>query len=179
MMTKEHVLKNAMILVFLLVSNASFSQFYYFYRGNSENVVTGFKYQDNYYDASPKGLKKFISETQMSDMLKADLTAQTKKMSTNQTISNIALYGGFGVGAGIMINEATSKSDGEQFKSSTLFTGLGVAALGGILNWIIKPKKKDYYNFINTFNNGTKEKIEVGLKIDYSKQMNYGITIAF
>ncbi|RKE91901.1 hypothetical protein [Ichthyenterobacterium magnum] len=173
-------IKKGIFILFILISNYSFSQFYYFHRGNSENVIIGFKYQDNYYDASPKGLKKFINEVEMSNNLKNDLLNQANKIKTNKTISDIAFYGGFGAGAGIMISEALSVDDGEQMKSSTLFTGLGVAALGGIINWIIKPKKKDYYNFINTFNNGKKEnKIKVGFKIDYTEQMNYGIAISF
>lgn len=174
------MLKKIIILFIILFSNYSFSQFYYFYRGHSENVITGFKYKDNYYDASPNGLKKFISETEMSSDLKNNLTEQTKKIKTNQIISDIAFFGGFGAGAGIMINEGLNREEGEQMKSSTLFTGLGVAALGGIINLIIKPKKKDYFNFINTFNNGKEEeKIKVGLKIDYTEQMNYGIAISF
>lgn len=173
-------LKKGIIILFILFSNYSFSQFYYFYKGNSENVITGFKYQDNFYDASPKGLEKFINETEMSNELKKDLFEQTKKIRKNQTISSIAFYGGFAVGAGIMTNEALSTGEGEKMKTSTLFTGLGVAVLGGIINWIVKPKKKDYFHFINTFNNDQKEsKIDLSLKIDYLDQMNYGIVLSF
>lgn len=174
------ILKKLMILLILFISNYSFSQFYYFYRGHSENVVTGFKYQDNYYDASPSGLTKFISETDMSSDVKQDLIAQTKKIKTNKIVSDVAMYGGFGIGAGIMINEALTVEEQEQMSSSTLFTGLGVVVLGGIINLITKPKKKDYFNFINTFNNGKQAaKIDIGLKIDYSEQLNYGIAISF
>lgn len=179
-MRQTPVFKTGIVIVFLLISNYSFSQFFYFDRGTSEKVVKGFTYQDNYYDTSPNGLKKFISETEMSESLKKDLSAQANIMAKNKTISDIALYGGFGIGAGIMINEALSKSDGEQYNSGTLLAGLGVALLGGVVNWIVKPKIKDYYNFVNTFNNGNKEhKIKVGLKIDHKEQMNYGITLAF
>lgn len=174
------MLKKFLLLICLCTFNYSFSQFYYFYNGGSGSDVNGFKYQDNYYDVNPKGLKLFTSETTMSDEMRTELSKQLKKISTNNTIANVALYGGFGIGAGIMINEALSKENGEQFKSSTLFTGLGVFALGGIINLIVGPKKKDYYNFINTFNKGTSEdKINIALKIDYSQQMNCGIAITF
>lgn len=179
-MKEMPTLKKGIIILFILFSNYSFSQFYYFYRGNVENVFTSFQYQDNFYDASPKGLQKFIDETEMSSELKKDLVEQTKKIRTNQTISSIAFYGGFAAGAGIMINEALSTGNGEQMKSSTLFTGLGVAALGGIINLIVKPKKKDYFTFFNTFNNDQKEKkIHVSLKIDYLEHLNYGIALSF
>lgn len=169
-----------LIMLFMLTSNYSFSQFHYFYKGGSENEVTGFKYNDNYYDASPAGLKKFINEVEMADGVKADLTAQAKNISRNDLIATISLYGGFGVGAAIVINEGLNKKEGEHMKASTAFTGLGIAALGGIINWIVNPKRKDYYNFVNTFNNGkNQEKIKFGLKIDYDKQMNYGLVIAF
>ena len=174
------MLKKGLLILFIFTCNYSFSQFYYFYNGGSGNNLKGFKYQDNYYDVNPKGLKLFINETSMSDEMKSELSNQIKKISSNKTIADVALYGGFGLGAGIMINEALSTEDGEQMKSSTLFTGLGVFALGGIIHLIVGPKKKDYYNFINTFNKGnTEDKIDIALKIDYSQQMNYGIAITF
>lgn len=178
---KEGVsVKLGLILLLVLLSNYSFSQYHYFYTGTSESVLTGFKYNDNYYDASPSGLKKFVSEVEMPEELKNQLTQQAEKISRNDLISDIALYGGFGVGAAIVINEGLSKKEGEHMKASTAFKGLGIAALGGIINWIVSPKRKDYYNFLNTFNNGkNEEKIKFGLNITYDKQMNYGIAINF
>lgn len=172
--------KIGLMLLLVFLSNYSFSQYHYFYTGTSDSVLTGFKYNDNYYDASSSGLKKFVSEVEMPEELKSELTQQAKKISRNDLISDIALYGGFGVGAAIVINEGFNKKEGEHMKTSIAFKGLGIAALGGIVNWIASPKRKDYYNFVNTFNKWrNEEKIKFGLHITFDKQMNYGVAINF
>lgn len=160
-MKKTITLKKGIIILFILFSNYSFSQFHYFYKDNFANGISGIKYQDNFYDVNAKGLEKFINETEMPTELKKDLFEQTKKIRKNQTISSIALYGGFAGGAGIMINEALNPSDGGKMKSSNLFMGLGVAVLGGIINLIVKPKIKDYFHFVNTFNNNNLQESKI------------------
>ncbi|GIZ08851.1 hypothetical protein [Flavobacterium sp. UMI-01] len=174
------MLKKVIIIVFFLFSNYSFSQFHHYYFANSKGSIAGIKYQDKYYSSSSSGLKKFINETEMPDELKNNLNEQARRIATKNIVSGILVYGGFALGGGIMFNEVVNKKDGENPESATLFKGLGIAVLGGVFNFIISPKRKDYFNFINTFNeNQNGDKLKVSLKIDYSKQLNYGISMSF
>lgn len=172
--------KIIIVLLLTLFSSHSYSQFHHFYFGGSKDVIKGIKYQDKYYSSSPRGLKQFIEETEMSSELKNNLSEQARKIANKRTISGVLVYGGFAVGGGIMFNEVLSKKEGEEVKASTLFKGLGIAAIGGILNLIISPNRKDYFDFINTFNEGQNgDKLKLSLKVDYDKQMNYGVVLSF
>lgn len=173
------MLKKMIVLLVLLFSNYTFSQFHYFYFGGGKSEPERLKYHDKYYDANPRGLKQFVEETEMSDELKGDLKEQIKKISNKKITSKIFTYGGFGTGAGIMINEVMTTEDGETYNKTNLFKGLGVALAGAIIGYIISPKNKDYYEFVNTFNEKQNDKINFSLKVDYDRQMNYGFVMSF
>lgn len=183
--SKEKKLKGPMkkiiiVLLLTLMPSYSYCQFHYFYFGGGNNGYSELRYQDKYYTVNPRGLKQFIAETEMPNELKTDLTQQAKKIANKKTISKVAGYGLFLTGAGIMLNEGLSKKEGEEMKSATLFKGLGIAALGGVLHLVIAPGKKDYFNFINKFNEGKNDdKLKLCLKVDYDKQMNYGLALSF
>ena len=80
-----------------------------------------------------------------------------KNIRTKDLVSNIAGWGLWGAGAGIMLNEALSKH--EEAKSSTIFQGLGVVLVGALLREFIRPKKRHYNDFVNTFNKKQSEKV--------------------
>ncbi len=173
-------LKKYTWLLCTFVSGLIYAQDYQFYEVRSENLV-GFEYMDKYYEANPKGMMKFIEENEMPETLRQDLTAQVDRIRTKRTLSDITFWGGLAAGAGIMINEAVTVEEGEQMSTGTLFTGLGVFAASGLVNWLfIKPKRKDYYNFVNTFNEQVeKNKIKIGFKLNWDQGPNYGLVISF
>ena len=168
------------LLTLLLFCKLSTAQFVYIPTPSYDpNALTEFEYQDNFYDTTPRGLRYFLEDTTMDSDLKRELTIQAKRMNTNKTVGLVALYGGFAVGAGIMITEVTS-GDGENPNTGKMLSGLGVFLAGGIINWIVKPKKNDYLKFFNTFNRSQSDsKINIGLNVDYSQQMNYGLVLSF
>ena len=170
------------ILLFILFSNIfCYSQIPTFrnYGGNSIEY-NGFKYQDQYYEAKPRGLKTFLEDNEMDAGLKILLTQKMNKIRNKNLTSKITGWGLWGAGAGIMLNEALSKNkEGKEFKSSTIFTGLGVAALGALLKEFIRPKKRHYNDFVNTFNKKQSEKIKFEIVLNYEKKMNLGLAIIF
>ena len=129
---------------------------------------------------SPNGLKKFLKETEMPAELKSNLTNQMQSIKKRKRVADIIFWATFLAGVGIMANEAMSVKEYEKMKSGTLFTGLGIVVGGVLVNIITKPKKKDYLEFFNSFNKSSDANtIKIGFKIDYTRQMNYGIVISF
>ena len=174
-------MKQTILLFLIFISSLSFSQIPVFnnYRGNSIEY-DGFKYQDQYYEARPRGLKTFLEENEMDSDLKILLTEKMKNIRTKDLVSNIAGWGLWGAGAGIMLNEALTKNkEGQEFKSSTVFQGLGVVLVGALLKEFIRPKKRHYNNFVNTFNKKQSEKIRFEVVLNYEKNMNFGLAINF
>ena len=171
-------MKQTILLFLFFISSLSFSQIPKFnnYGGNSIEYDQ-FKYQDQYYEARPRGLKTFLEQNEMDSDLKILLTEKMKNIRTKDLVSNIAGWGLWGAGAGIMLNEALSKH--EEAKSSTIFQGLGVVLVGALLREFIRPKKRHYNDFVNTFNKKQSEKIRFGVVINYERNMNYGIAINF
>ena len=103
-----------------------------------------------------------------------------KNIRTKDLVSNIAGWGLWSAGAGIMLNEALTKNkEGQEFKSSTVFQGLGVVLVGALLKEFIRPKKRHYNNFVNTFNKKQSEKIRFEVVLNYEKNMNFGLAINF
>jgi hypothetical protein len=174
-------MKQTISLFLIFISSLSFSQIPVFnnYRGNSIEY-DGFKYQDQYYEARPRGLKTFLEENEMDSDLKILLTEKMKNIRTKDLVSNIAGWGLWSAGAGIMLNEALTKNkEGQEFKSSTVFQGLGVVLVGALLKEFIRPKKRHYNNFVNTFNKKQSEKIRFEVVLNYEKNMNFGLAINF
>jgi|TARA_B110000967_G_C18785189_1_gene510381 hypothetical protein len=174
-------MKQTILLFLIFISSLSFSQIPVFnnYRGNSIEY-DGFKYQDQYYEARPRGLKTFLEENEMDSDLKILLTEKMKNIRTKDLVSNIAGWGLWSAGAGIMLNEALTKNkEGQEFKSSTVFQGLGVVLVGALLKEFIRPKKRHYNNFVNTFNKKQSEKIRFEVVLNYEKNMNFGLAINF
>jgi hypothetical protein len=175
------LMKQITLLFLIFISSLSFSQIPVFNNyGGSSIEYDGFKYQDQYYEARPRGLKTFLEENEMDSNLKILLTKKMKNIKTKDLVSNIAGWGLWSAGAGIMLNEALSKNkEGKEFKSSTIFTGLGVAVVGALLKEFIRPKKRHYNDFVNTFNKKQSEKIRFEVVLNYDRNMNYGIAINF
>ena len=174
-------MKQTILLFLIFISSLSFSQIPVFnnYRGNSIEY-DGFKYQDQYYEARPRGLKTFLEENEMDSDLKILLTEKMKNIRTKDLVSNIAGWGLWSAGAGIMLNEALTKNkEGQEFKSSTVFQGLGVVLVGALLKEFIRPKKRHYNNFVNIFNKKQSEKIRFEVVLNYEKNMNFGLAINF
>ena len=174
-------MKQTILLFLIFISSLSFSQIPVFnnYRGNSIEY-DGFKYQDQYYEARPRGLKTFLEENEMDSDLKILLTEKMKNIRTKDLVSNIAGWGLWSAGAGIMLNEALAKNkEGQEFKRSTVFQGLGVVLVGALLKEFIRPKKRHYNNFVNTFNKKQSEKIRFEVVLNYEKNMNFGLAINF
>lgn len=163
----------------LFISIQSFSQFHTMNVWTPSSGISGFEYNGLHYEANPKGMTKFLNETEISDDLKNKLQNQIKRIKKKKNISDVFLYSGMGVGLGIFANQGIKAlDDDDEMDSSQLFLGLGIFALGGTMKWAIMPKKKDYYEFFNTFNSKHKKKIiEVGVTINYSDKMNCGIAV--
>lgn len=175
------LMKTITLLFLIFTSLLSYSQIPVFhnYRGGGEKYDS-FKYKDQYYQARPRGLKAFLDENEMDSKLKMILTEKMKRIRNKDLISNISGWGLWATGAGIMLNEALSKNkEGKEFKSSTIFQGLGVALVGSLLKEFIRPKDKHYNDFVNTFNRKQSEKIKFKIGLNYDKNLNFGLAINF
>ena len=174
-------MKQRTLLFLIFISPIAFSQIPRFHTYSAaSNAYNSFKYQDQYYEARPRGLKTFLEENEMDSNLKIVLTEKMRTIKNKDFISNIAGWGLWSAGAVIMLQEALSKNkEGKEFKSSTIFTGLGVAVAGALLKELIRPKKRHYNEFINTFNKKQSKKIKFGVVLNYEKNMNFGIAVDF
>jgi hypothetical protein len=173
---------NGLILfLFILITNASFSQIntFYYYGGGGSNSFNEFRYNNQYYDKSPKGLQTFLSETEMSENLRNDLTSQLKTIKKKKIIS---FSGMLLATAGFVItaNEILTSDKENTERSSTAFIGMGMFCSGIAVNLLTSPSKKKYLDFINTFNKENKDiPIIITLKVDYVRQTNLGLVMSF
>lgn len=175
-------MKHITLIFLIFISSISYSQIptYNNYGGNP-NGNDGFRYQDQYYETSPRGLKTFLEENEMDSDLKILLTEKMQNIKTKNLVSNIAGWGLWSAGTGIILNEVLSKKNIErkEFNTSTTFTGIGVVIAGALLKQFIRPKKRHYNDFVNTFNRKQSKKIIFEVALNYERNMNYGIAIKF
>jgi len=180
-MKLQTLFKGSILFLFIFITNSSFSQIntFYYYGGSGSNSFNEFKYNNQYYDKSPKGLQKFLSETEMSENLRKELNSQLKTIKKKKIISFSGMLlatAGFVIAA----NEILTSDKENNERSSTAFIGMGMFCSGIAVNLLTSPSKKRYLDFINTFNKENKDSpIIITVKIDFVRQSNLGLVMSF
>jgi hypothetical protein len=173
--------------VFLLICVNLFAQtpqvnnHYYNYDTKNTNF-DGFKYQNQYYETSPKGLLSFIDDnnSDFSPELESILLQKAKKIKTKALVSEIAGWGLWASGGVIMFSGVASGQDENgKYDTSTIFKGFGVAIFGALIKELVRPKSRNYYDFINTVNRKQSKKVYLEVTYNYEKNLNFGFAVNF
>ena len=155
----------------------------HYYNYNTKNIdFDGFKYQNQYYETSSKGLLSFIDDNKadFSPELESILIKKAKKIKTKGLVSEIAGWGLWVSGGIIMFSSITSGQDENgEYDSPTIFKGFGVAVLGALIKELVRPKSRNYYDFINTVNRKQSKKVYLEVTYNYEKNLNFGFAVNF
>lgn len=122
-------------------------------------VLTSFQYKSIYYEKSVRGLNQFLEQNSQdfdSETLAKleSIAAKIKKKRKKAIIWGIA-GGAFLVVGPVLIGTA---NDIDMMGVYAIITSVG--ALGGLAGGlIVSPKDRDYYEFINTINSSSKNKV--------------------
>lgn len=142
-----------------------------------------------YYMLNSRGLKKFLKETPIDSSLQVELNKKIVDLQSKEIIGSIFSWGGLITGGIIMFSGVSkyqdypTETDSDlQYRkekiTSSIVIGLGVAAAGGLISWLIKPKEDDYLDVVNSYNsNSSKRKIKVISSINNYNNPNIGIAI--
>jgi hypothetical protein len=174
-------MKNKLLLVCIIIIiiniKFSYSQASAFYF----TPPVEFKYNNKKYIANPKGLQAFLDETTMDDEVKFELNNKLQVIKNKKKTAMIVGFTLAGAGLGYLLY-ANSKNDKNErgLKSSDALTGFGLVVSGMAFDLIFGNKRKDYYNFLETYNKKSyNNPIIISLKVDYTTQLNTGIVLNF
>lgn len=144
---------------------------------NSQKSFGYFHYNYLYYPANSKGFEEFLEKTEFDDQeLKTELMHQVKNMKSRQLLGDVITYSTFAISTTILL---TSMSNDQKFNDVKL-PAFALFSGGVITGLIIKPGKKDYYKFINTFNLKNKSTpLRISYKIVYDNSLQTGIVFNF
>jgi hypothetical protein len=168
-------MKFTCFLLALLLPTYISAQFYdgYYYPRES---IDDIRHNAIYYEASPKGFQEFLNTVEINNSLRLELQNQIDVMKSKRKTGNIISYSAQGVGATMMLMSFAN----EQRYSHLRIPAFVIFAGGSITGLIIKPNKKIYYKFINTFNKeNPNQPIYIGWNFSFSTTLNSGIVINF
>ena len=175
-----------LFLFVLFMSNTLFSQIEPINIGVWDEILDGFKYNDVVYKTKSKDLKRFINDIEMSKQLKENLFAQYHVIKVKERISKGFFYGGLGASVYFFIDGSIDSnkyySQSETYNNvfqKGVVKALSVGVIGTVVHLLVKPKKKHYLNFINSFNKEYHHNVSVNFKLNYTKQFNYGLVVSF
>lgn len=136
----------------------------------------GFKYKEQFYRINPKGLKSFIdnNRSDFSTKLENSLSEKYQKIKTKSLVSKVTFWSFFAAGTVVTVSDVTSANRKEDL---TAFRGLGLVAIGAVVNLFLSPNKNIYSDFFNTVNKNNKTSIE--FTANYNKNLNLGVAFNF
>lgn len=182
-MNQTFTFRNLSIVLFLVISNYAFSQFTFINGGRPYKNIPEFNYNGNFYELNTNGMSKFLTETEISKDLNENLSNQLQRIKRKSCISSIV----FGVAAvssvglfGYKVFGQKDNENNEKVGAKDFLLTAGIMSLGIATSLIIKPKKRDYKQFFDTFNSkSSKKPIEIGLKINHNENINFGLVLNF
>ena len=169
------------------MTNTLFSQIEPINIGVWDEILDGFKYNDVIYRTKSKDLKRFIDNVEMSKQLKENLFAQYDIIKVKERISKGFFYGGLGATVYFFIDgvldannygSSQDKAYNKAIQKGTI-KALSAGVIGAVVHLLVKPKKKHYLSFINSFNKEHHQNVSVNFKLNYIKQFNYGLVVSF
>jgi hypothetical protein len=126
-----------------------------------------FENGDQIYDGGSKGFERMFKDATQGKPDMKDLYLEAKSIRNRDLTSRWIMWGGAGVGLGVMmVGALTVKVDNLSSSMTMMAVGGGIGLTGLIVGWILMPGRDDYLDLINDYNRrskDTKMKLQLGL----------------